>query len=139
MRIFPLLIGVYFGIVLVKAQVASWFRIRRMFLFEEAHMYLVLASAIAVGVVAVLLIRHLGVHTISGDVAELKKKGFHKGVIAGGILFGMGWVITGACPGPIFAQLGNGEWAALATFAGAFAGAYLYALARPKLPQTRCR
>jgi len=135
MRIFiPLLIGVYFGIILVKSQVASWFRIQRMFHFEEAHMYLVLASAIAVGAVAILVIKRLGVHTIDGNVAQIKEKGFHKGVIAGGMLFGMGWVITGACPGPIFDQIGNGEWAALATFSGALVGAYLYAIARPRLP-----
>ena len=135
MRIFPLVIGVYFGIVLVKSQVASLVsNPQDVPVRGSAHVPGPWRRRSPSGLFAILIIRHFGVHTISGDVAELKKKGFHKGVIAGGILFGMGWVITGACPGPIFAQLGNGEWAALATFAGAFAGAYLYALARPKLP-----
>lgn len=129
-----LLIGVYFGILLVKSEVASWFRIHKMFLFEEAHMYLILASAVLVGIVSVALIKRLQLKSVGGEEIEIKEKKFQKGTIVGGILFGMGWAITGACPGPIYAQLGSGEHLALISFAGAFVGAYLYALVRPRLP-----
>ena len=131
---FALLIGIYFGLVLVKSEVASWFRINKMFRFEEAHMYLIIASAVAVGMVSVLLIRRLHLRTVGGEDIEIKEKKFQKGTVVGGLLFGMGWAITGACPGPIYAQMGSGEYLALITFAGAFIGAYLYAWLRPRLP-----
>lgn len=133
-NILSLLIGTYFGIVLVKSEVASWFRIQSMFRFEEAHMYLVIASAVVVGAVSILLIKRLGQQTLTGDPIEFKDKPFQKGTIIGGIIFGTGWAITGACPGPIYAQLGSGEYLALWSFSGAFVGAYLYALLKPKLP-----
>jgi uncharacterized membrane protein YedE/YeeE len=129
-----LLIGVYFGIVLIKSEVVSWFRIQKMFRFEEAHMYLIIASAIAVGALSVFLIRKLHAKTVGGENIQIKEKKFQKGMIIGGILFGLGWAITGACPGPIYAQIGSGELLALLTFAGAFAGAYLYAYLHPRLP-----
>lgn len=133
-RIIPLLIGVYFGIIMIKSEVASWFRIQKMFRFEEAHMYLTMGSALAVALISVLLIRKLGLNSLSGSSVQLKGKPFQKGTIVGGLLFGMGWAITGACPGPIFAQMGSGEYLALISFAGAFLGAYLYAWLRPRLP-----
>lgn len=129
-----LLIGVYFGVLLIKSEAVSWFRIQKMFRFEEAHMYLLMGSAIAVGILAVFLIKKLQAKTIDGEVIQIKEKKFQKGVIIGGILFGLGWAITGACPGPIYAQIGSGEFLALLTFAGAFAGAYLYAYFHPRLP-----
>jgi len=129
-----LLIGVYFGIVLIKSEVVSWFRIQKMFRFEEAHMYLIMCSAIAVGALSVFLIKKLQVKTVGGENIQIKEKKFQKGVIIGGILFGLGWAITGACPGPIYAQIGSGEFLALLTFGGAFAGAYLYAYLHPRLP-----
>ena len=133
-RIIPPLLGVYFGIIMVKSEVASWFRIQKMFRFEEAHMYLTMGSALAVGLISVLLIKKLGLNSLSGAPVQIKGKPFQKGTIVGGLLFGMGWAITGACPGPIFAQMGNGEYLAVISFAGAFLGAYLYAWLRPRLP-----
>jgi uncharacterized membrane protein YedE/YeeE len=127
-------IGIFFGIVLVKSEVASWFRIQAMFRFEEAHMYLVIASAVAVGAVAILAIKGLGLSDVSGEPVALNGKPFTKGTIIGGVIFGMGWAITGACPGPVYAQIGSGENMALLTFAGVFAGAFLYAWVRPRLP-----
>lgn len=132
--IITLLIGVYFGVVLIKSEVVSWMRIQRMFLFEEAHMYLIIGSAVVVGAVSVWLIKALGLQTAGGEPIAFKPKGFNKGTIIGGAIFGLGWAITGACPGPIYAQIGGGEYLALSTFVGAFAGAYLYAYLRPKLP-----
>jgi uncharacterized protein len=129
-----LLIGMGFGIVLTKAEVISWFRVQRMFLFQEAHMYLVISSAIVVGALSLWLLKRLQLKSIQGEPLVIKEKPYQKGVIYGGLLFGMGWAITGACPGPIFAQLGSGEYLALLAFGGAFVGAYLYAYARPYLP-----
>ncbi len=133
-NVLSLLIGIYFGIVLIKSEQASWFRIQSMFRFEELHMYLVICSAVVVGAVSILLIKWLGQKTVVGDPIEFKEKPFQKGTILGGILFGLGWAITGACPGPMYAQLGSGEYLTLLSFAGAFLGVYVYALLKPKLP-----
>jgi uncharacterized membrane protein YedE/YeeE len=129
-----LLVGMAFGIVLTKSEVISWFRIQSMFRFEEAHVYLVMASAIAVGALSLWILKRFQWKSLQGEVIKIKEKPYQKGVIFGGLLFGMGWAITGACPGPIYAQLGGGEILALITFAGAFVGSYLYAYARPYLP-----
>jgi uncharacterized membrane protein YedE/YeeE len=129
-----LLNGVLFGVVLTKAEVISWFRIQQMFRFEEAHVYLVMTSAIVVAALSLLLLKRFQLKSLQGEAIKIKEKPYQKGVIFGGLLFGMGWAITGACPGPIYAQLGSGEALALITFAGAFAGSYLYAYVRPYLP-----
>ena len=133
-QLFVLLIGSFFGVVLVKSEVVSWYRIQKMFLFEEAHMYLIIASAIAVGAGSLYLIRRFHLKTVFHEDVAVKAKPFHKGIIIGGIIFGIGWAITGACPGPIYAQIGSGEYIALITFAGAMVGMYLYAFLQPKLP-----
>jgi len=129
-----LLIGIYFGVVLVKSEVASWFRIQSMFRFEEAHMYLVIGSAVAIGIVSIQLIKMLGSRTITGDTIEFNDKPYQKGILIGGAIFGMGWAITGACPGPIYAQIGSGEYRALISLIGALLGAYLYARFESRLP-----
>ena len=129
-----LLIGIYFGIVLVKSEVASWFRIQSMFRFEETHMYLVIGSAVAVGIVSIQLIKMIGSRTITGDTIEFNDKPYQKGILIGGAIFGMGWAITGACPGPIYAQIGSGEYRALISLLGALLGAYLYARFESRLP-----
>lgn len=128
------LIGTIFGIVLTKSQVISWFRVQSMFRFEEAHMYLVISSAIVTGAISLWIIRRFNLKTIQGEPVTVKTKPYQKGVIYGGIIFGLGWAITGACPGPIYAQIGGGEVLALVTFAGALIGAYLYAYLQPHLP-----
>jgi uncharacterized protein len=133
-QFYVLLVGIYFGIVLVKSEVVSWFRINRMFHFEEAHMYLIIASAIAVGALSIFIIRRLNLKTVFGEPIAPEGKPFQKGMVIGGALFGMGWAITGACPGPIYAQIGSGHLAALVTLAGALAGMYLYATMQPRLP-----
>jgi uncharacterized membrane protein YedE/YeeE len=133
-KLFTLLMGIWFGIVLVKGQLVSWQQINDMFYFKSAYMYLVIASAVVVGAISVALIRRFEPQTIEGEVIEIKKKPFHKGVVLGGTIFGMGWAITGACPGPIYAQIGSGTFLAVVTFVGALAGMYLYAFLQPKLP-----
>lgn len=135
-RLLTLLVGIYFGIVLVKSQVVSWFRIHEMFRFESAYMYLVITSAIVVGAISLILIRRLAVHTIDGAEVVIDRKPFHSGVVIGGTLFGMGWAITGACPGPIYAQMGSGTLMAIVTFLGALGGMYLYAFFQPRLPHS---
>lgn len=132
-KLLTLIVGIYFGIVLVKTQVVSWFQIHDMFLFKSAYMYLVIMSAIAVGAVSVFLIRRLSIKTVEGAAIIIKQKQFHKGLVYGGTLFGMGWAITGACPGPIYAQIGAGTLLTIVTFLGAMAGMYLYAYLQPKL------
>ncbi|MCB0111230.1 MAG: YeeE/YedE family protein, partial [Caldilineaceae bacterium] len=129
-----ILVGVIFGIILTKSEVISWYRVHSMFLFQEAHMYLVIISAIVTGALSLWVIRKFNLKTIQGEPVVVKSKPYQKGVIYGGVLFGFGWAITGACPGPIYAQLGAGEWLALLPFVGALLGSYVYALARPRLP-----
>ena len=133
-NLLALFLGVLFGIVLIKSEVASWYRIDKMFRFEEPRMYLIIVSAIVVAMIAVQLIKRFHWKTIAGGEPEFKNKPFTVGTVVGGTIFGIGWAITGACPGPIYAQLGKGEWPALGSFAGAFAGAYLYAWLKPRLP-----
>jgi len=120
--------------LVVKSEVVSWFRIQKMFRFEEAHMYLIIASAVVVGALSVYLIKKFQLKTIEHQEIEIESRPFQKGTIIGGIIFGMGWALTGACPGPIYAQIGSGEYAALVTLSGAFIGMYLYALLQPRLP-----
>lgn len=129
-----LLIGVYLGVLFVKSEVASWERIHNMFLFREAHMYLIICSAIAVAMVSMALIKRLQITSIDGRPIRYEPKPYHTGVIIGGLLFGAGWAITGACPGPIYAQIGTGHGMAWFTFAGALLGMFGYAALKPKLP-----
>ena len=129
-----LLMGVYLGILFVKSEVASWERIHNMFLFKEAHMYLIIGLAIGVAMCSMLLIKRLDVKSVDGRPIKYEPKPYHTGVIIGGMLFGAGWAITGACPGPIYAQIGAGAWMALFTFVGAMLGMFGYAALKPKLP-----
>lgn len=129
-----LLIGVYLGILFVKSEVASWRRVHDMFLFNEAYMYLIICLAIAVAMISMLLIKQLQIKSVDGKPIKYEPKPYHTGVIIGGMLFGAGWAITGACPGPIYAQIGAGFWMALCTFAGAMLGMFTYAALKPKLP-----
>jgi uncharacterized protein len=129
-----LLVGTYFGVVLVKSEVVRWQRVHDMFLFKEARMYLIIATGIVVAAISIPLLKRLGVKSIDGQPMAFKPKPFHKGVVIGGIMFGAGWAITGACPGPIYAQIGAGVWMSLWTLSGAIAGMYAYAYAKPRLP-----
>jgi uncharacterized membrane protein YedE/YeeE len=129
-----LLVGMIFGIILVKSEVISWFRIQEMFRLESFHMYGVIGSAIATAMIGVLLIRKLGLRTIAGEEIVIPKKVFTKGNIIGGLIFGLGWAITGACPGPLFAQIGSGFTVVIVTLLSAIAGTWVYGRFRDKLP-----
>jgi uncharacterized membrane protein YedE/YeeE len=97
-------------------------------------MYLIIGSAVVVGAISIQIVKRMKVKSILGEPLEFHGKQFHKGFIIGGIIFGIGWAITGACPGPVFAQIGAGEYPALATLAGGLLGAFLYHSFKTKLP-----
>ena len=130
-----LLVGIFFGIILSKAEVISWFRIYEMFKFQSFHMYGVIGSAVAIGFVVMLFVNKGKLKTITGDNihVEPKKKGFLRNLL-GGIIFGLGWALGGACPGPMFILLGKGVIAIVIVLLGALLGAFLYHALKSKLP-----
>jgi uncharacterized protein len=127
-------VGLFFGIVLVRSQVISWFRIQEMFRFQSFHMYGIIGSAILTGMLSIRIIRWLKLKTIKGETITIPEKTFHWGNVYGGLIFGLGWAITGACPGPLFAQLGSGYGIIAVTLLSAVAGTWLYGLLKDKLP-----
>ncbi len=129
-----LLIGSVFGIVFIKAEIFSWFRIQEMFRMHSFHMYGVIGTAVGVGMLSVFLIKKLKIKTIRGEEVQFHSKKFHKGQIIGGVIFGLGWAITGACPGPLFVQIGSGFLAVTVTLLSAVLGTWVYGLLRDKLP-----
>jgi uncharacterized membrane protein YedE/YeeE len=129
-----LVMGILFGIILVKSEVVSWFRIQEMFRLQSFHMYGVIGSAIAVGMLSIFLIRKFNIPTIDGEKVDLTPKKFHKGTIYGGLTFGFGWAITGACPGPLYALVGSGLTIMIVPLLSAIVGTYLYALLEKRLP-----
>lgn len=126
--------GVFFGIILVKAEVISWFRIQEMFRLQSFHMYGVIGSAVAVGIISVWIIKKFNVKTIYNEPIEFVTKKFNKGNIIGGLLFGFGWAITGACPGPLYALIGSGASVIIVTLLSAIAGTWVYGKYRDRLP-----
>jgi uncharacterized membrane protein YedE/YeeE len=129
-----LLLGMCFGFILIKAEVISWFRIQEMFRFQSFHMYGVMCSAMAVGIISILIIKKYKIKTIDGEEIKIAPKEFSKGNIYGGLLFGLGWAMTGACPGPIFALLGSGVLVFAIVFLSAVLGTYTYGVIKDKLP-----
>lgn len=129
-----LLVGILFGIIFVKAEIISWFRIQEMFRLDSFHMYGVIGSAVVTGLISVQLIKRLNIKTLSGEEVVLKDKVFNRGQIYGGLIFGLGWALTGACPGPLFAQIGSGFMAVIVTLLSAIVGTWTYGYFREKLP-----
>ncbi|MGH2553437.1 MAG: DUF6691 family protein [Chitinophagaceae bacterium] len=129
-----LLAGMLFGIFLVKSEVIAWFRIQEMFRLQSFHMYGIIGSAIVVGMISILLIKKFNIKSIEGEKIKLEPKKFNKGQIFGGLIFGLGWAITGACPGPLFAQIGSGAMVIIVTLLSAIAGTWVYGKFRDKLP-----
>ena len=127
-------VGIIFGIVFVKAEIISWFRIKEMFRLQSFHMYGVIGTAVVVGAISVFLIKKLKIKTIYGEEITFTPKKFNKGQIYGGLIFGLGWAITGACPGPLFAQVGTGAVAILIVILSAIAGTWIYGKFRDQLP-----
>jgi uncharacterized membrane protein YedE/YeeE len=126
--------GILFGIILVKSEVISWFRIQEMFRLQSFHMFGVIGSAVVVGIISVFLIKKLKVKSLEGELIKIEPKKFNKGQIYGGLIFGLGWAITGACPGPLFAQIGTGATVVVVTLLSAIAGTWVYGRFRDQLP-----
>ena len=129
-----LIVGVLFGIVFVKAEIISWFRIQEMFQLQSFFMYGVIGTAVVVGMLSVWLIKRFNIKTFSGDAITFEDKKFDKGQIYGGLIFGICWAITGACPGPLFVQIGCGFSVVIITFLSALAGTWVYGFFHEKLP-----
>ncbi|PSL18773.1 hypothetical protein CLV60_1292 [Dyadobacter jiangsuensis] len=129
-----LLVGVLFGIVFVKAEVISWFRIQEMFRIQSFHMYGIIGSAVLIGALSVWLIKTFKIKTIHGEEITFSDKKFNRGQIYGGLTFGLGWGLTGACPGPLFAQIGVGATVVIVTLLSAIAGTWVYGRFREQLP-----
>ena len=133
--IFYLFIGVIFGITMFKSEAASWFRIYEMFQFKSFHMYGIIGSALALGVVFVQLIKRGKIKSFDGEQIIIPPKA--KSVpryLLGGLFFGFGWALAGACPGPMFTLTGAGYWPILVVIAGAIGGTFVYGLIKNKLP-----
>jgi uncharacterized membrane protein YedE/YeeE len=129
------LLGIAFGIVMYKAEAASWFRIFEMFSFQSFHMYGFIGSALVVGVIGVQYMKRNHVRDVDGVEIDIKPKA--KSIpryLIGGIFFGLGWALVGACPGPIFAILGSGVFSIIIVIIGALMGTYIYGVLRKFLP-----
>jgi uncharacterized membrane protein YedE/YeeE len=129
-----LIVGISFGFIFVKAEIVSWFRIQEMFRFQSFHMYGVIGSAVIVGMISVWIIKKFKVKSIQGEPIVIQDKTFNKGQIYGALIFGFGWALTGACPGPLFAQIGTGATVISITLLSAILGTWVYGYFRDKLP-----
>ena len=127
-------LGTLFGIVFVKAEIISWFRIQEMFRLQSFHMYGVIGSAVVTGMISILIIKKFKIKTFSGEPIHILPRKFDKGNVIGGLIFGIGWAITGACPGPLYAQIGSGFTVIIVTLLSAIAGTWVYGRFRHKLP-----
>jgi hypothetical protein len=131
-----LLLGIAFGIVLTKSEVLSWFRIQEMFRFQSFRMYGIIGTAVATAALSVALIKRLRLRSVSGEVISIPPKQMGRGIryAVGGTIFGLGWALTGACPGPLFALIGNGVSVMIVAVLSALLGTWTYGLLRPRLP-----
>ena len=130
-----LLVGIFFGILMFKSEAASWFRIYEMFQFGSFHMYGIMGSALFIGVIGVQIIKRKNLKPLGGGEMSLKPK--EKSIaryLIGGIIFGLGWALAGACPGPMYVLAGSGYFSILIVLLGAIAGTFLYGLLKNKLP-----
>ena len=129
-----LLIGTLFGITLLKADAVSWYRMQEMFRFQGFQMFGIFMTAIPTAAISVFLLKKFKVKTLDGELIQIQKKKFNWGYVYGSLLFGVGWGLTGACPGPIYVQIGSGLTIAIITLISALAGTWVYSYLKPKLP-----
>ena len=131
-----LALGIVFGVILTKSEVISWFRIQEMFRFQSFHMYGIIGSAIVVSAVSLALFTRFELKAVSGKPISLADKPYERGINqwAGGIIFGLGWALTGACPGPLYALIGNGVTVIVVPLLAAMAGAWVYGASKHALP-----
>jgi uncharacterized membrane protein YedE/YeeE len=136
MKLFKFLIlGIVFGIVMTKSEAVSWFRIQEMFRFQAFHMYGIIGTAVTLGVAGVALIKKFNIRDFSGNpiLFSPKDRSVYRYLI-GGSIFGLGWALSGACPGPMVVNVGYGYWAMAIVFFFALVGTYLYGVVKSKLP-----
>ncbi|QXP59237.1 DUF6691 family protein [Olleya sp. HaHaR_3_96] len=128
-------IGVFFGVIMYKSEAASWFRIYEMFRFESFHMYGIIGTALAFGILFIQLIKRFNIKSIDGEpiVIPNKEKSFYR-YLFGGIIFGLGWALTGACPGPLYVLLGVSFLPISIVIVSAIVGTFLYGVLKDKLP-----
>jgi len=128
--------GTLFGIILIKSEVVSWFRIQEMFRFQAFHMYGIIGSAVVVAGASIALLRRLDARTIRGEPITISDKPFERGLnqVVGGTAFGLGWGLLGACPGPIYALIGAGITPVAVALLSAMVGAWTYGHLKPYLP-----
>lgn len=130
-----ILAGLIFGIMMVKSEAASWFRIQEMFRFQSFHMYGIIGTAVCLGILAVWIIKKYELKDMAGQKISIQpKERLIKRYLIGGLIFGLGWALAGSCPGPMFVNLGYGYLPAILVIAGALAGTFLYGILRDKLP-----
>lgn len=127
-------IGILLGIVFTKSEIISWFRIQEMFRLQSFHMYGVIGTAVLVATISTLLIKRFKIKTFSGEDVVFSVRPYNKGNIIGGLMFGFGWALTGACPGPLYALVGNGYVVFVIGIFSALLGTYFYGLLKDKLP-----
>ena len=130
-----ILTGLVFGVIMAKSEAISWYRIQEMFRFQSFHMYGIIGTAVILGVIAVALIKKFRMKDTQGNPITFqdKDKSWPRYII-GGTIFGLGWALTGACPGPMFVNIGYGYLAMISVVIGALSGTYLYGLIKDKLP-----
>jgi uncharacterized membrane protein YedE/YeeE len=130
-----LFVGILFGIVMTKSEAISWFRIQEMFRFQSIHMYGIIGTAVIIGAIVTYLIKRTNMKSIEGkEVVIEAKENTYIGRILGGTVFGFGWAMTGACPGPLYTLLGHGIWIILVVILSALLGTFVYGLLKSKLP-----
>lgn len=130
-----LLVGILFGIVMTKSEAISWYRIQEMFRFQSFHMYGIIGVSVGIGALIHFSIKQMGWKNIFGNAIEfMEKPKTYKASLFGGTIFGLGWALTGACPGPLYTLVGNGYWVILVVIASALLGTYTYGALRSKLP-----
>ncbi|CAN5302653.1 YeeE/YedE thiosulfate transporter family protein [soil metagenome] len=130
-----LFIGIFFGIVMYKSEAASWFRIYEMFQFQSFHMYGIMGSALLLGILGTQVIKKKRTNSFFGEPIKIspKEKGFTRYMV-GGVIFGLGWALAGACPGPIYTLIGAGYVSIVIVFLAALLGAFIYGISRKNLP-----
>jgi uncharacterized membrane protein YedE/YeeE len=129
-----LVVGIAFGLALTKGEAISWYRIQEMFYFQGFHMYGIFMTAVPIGALSIILIQKLKLHAMTGEVIDKPVKKYHHGLIFGGLIFGFGWALTGACPGPLYAQIGSGYLIVTVVFLSATAGTWVFGYLQKYLP-----
>ncbi|MFM1875717.1 MAG: hypothetical protein RL266_1454 [Bacteroidota bacterium] len=135
-NLFYIVAGAAFGIIMVKSEAVSWFRIQEMFRFQSFHMYGIIGAALAVGAMSVMLVKKFHIRNLEGTVMEfVPKPNYYRSGLIGGVIFGLGWAMTGACPGPLFVNMGAGYPVMGVVIGFAVLGAFVHGLIAHKLPR----